>query len=158
MSDERESIGKPEGRKGQEGGPEILGDDELGPNVDGLSTKQEQAIVALLSESSVPKAASAIQVGSRTLYRWLSDPRFSRAFRRTRREAFGQAVALTQRYAVLAVNVLAKMMTDPLAPPHVRVTAAVAILRLGQDGIELDDLAARVEALEATAGQERQTH
>ncbi len=116
-----------------------------------LTVKQERAIVALLNEQTITKAAAAAQVGDRTLYKWLNDPDFSSAYRKARRQAFGQAIALTQRYAPLAVNTLAQVMMDQSAPHHAKVAAATTILRFGREGIELDDLAARIEALEETA-------
>ena len=59
--------------------------------------------------------------------------------------------APTQRYAPLAVNTLAQVMMDDGAPSSSKVAAATTILRFGREGIELDDLAARVEALEQSA-------
>ena len=118
---------------------------------DGLTAPQERAIIALLNEQTIGRAAAAADVGQRTLYRWLKDPTFSRAYREARREAFGQAIALTQRYAPLAVNTLAQVMMDDGAPSSSKVAAATTILRFGREGIELDDLAARVEALESAA-------
>ena len=122
-----------------------------GKTVDGLSASQEKAIVGLLSQTSMAKAAGEAQVGERTLYRWLREPAFSRAYRDARREAFGQAIALTQKYAPLAVATLAKVMADPAAPWTAKVSAASTILRFGREGIELDDLAARLDALESAA-------
>ncbi len=89
----------------------------------------------------------------RTLNRWLNKPAFARAYRKARREAFGQAIALTQRYAPVAVNTLAQVMMDAGAPASSKVAAATTLLRFGREGIELDDLAARVEALEEAAPQ-----
>ncbi len=117
----------------------------------GLTAPQERAIIALLNEQTVGRAADAAEVGQRTLYRWLKEPTFARAYREARREAFGQAIALTQRYAPLAVNTLAQVMMDDGAPSSSKVAAATTILRFGREGIELDDLAARIEALEETA-------
>ena len=54
-------------------------------------------------------------------------------------------------YAPLAVNTLAAIMSDKDAPTHSRVTAASTLLKFGREGIELDDLAARLEALEYAA-------
>ncbi len=125
----------------------------MGNEIDNLTTKQELAIVALLRESTVANAALACEASERTIYRWFQDPEFAKAYRRARREAFGHAVALTQRYAPLAVNTLASVMSDKNAPPHARVTAASNILKFGREGIELDDLAARVEALEQATEQ-----
>jgi hypothetical protein len=116
--------------------------------LDDLNPRQEKAIVALLGEHTVEKAAKAAGVGERTLYRWLDDPIFSSVYRKWRREAFSQAIALTQRYAPLAVNTLAKVMSDPSAPSSAKVSAATTLLRFAREGVELDDLAARVEALE----------
>ncbi len=109
--------------------------------------------MALLNEPTLGKAAEAVGVGQKTLYRWLRAPAFSRAYHRARRDAFGQAIALTQRYAPLAVNTLVKVMADHDAPHHAKVSAATTLLRFGREGIELDDLAARVEALEQAAPQ-----
>ena len=120
---------------------------------DALSPKQERAILALLQEPTIAKAAKAAKVGERTIHRWLSDSIFGRAYRKARREAFGHAIALTQHYAPLAVNTLATIMADTSAPSHARVTAASTLLKFGREGIELDDLAARVEALEGAAEQ-----
>ncbi len=97
----------------------------------GLTAPQERAIIALLNEQTVGRAAAAAEVGQRTLYRWLKDPMFSRAYREARRDAFGQAIALTQRYAPLAVNTLAQVMMDDGAPSSSKVAAATTILRFG---------------------------
>ncbi len=118
-----------------------------------LTPVQERAIIALLNEQTISRAAAVAEVGQRTLYRWLRKPEFARAYREARREAFGQAIALTQRYAPLAVNTLAQVMMDDGAPTSSKVAAATTILRFGREGIEVDDLAARVEALEQAAPQ-----
>lgn|GEM_PF-2260722 len=62
------------------------------------------------------KAAESCGVNERTLRRWLGDHKFRAAFRSARRQTFTQAMALTQRYTPMAVNMLAKVMTDPMSP------------------------------------------
>ncbi len=126
-------------------------DEEPDSVFDALSPKQEKAILALLQEPTIAKAAASAGVGNRSLVRWLTQDDFSRAYRKARREAFSQAIGLTQHYAPLAVNTLATIMADKTAPSHARVTAASTLLKFGREGIELDDLAARVEALENAA-------
>jgi hypothetical protein len=116
-----------------------------------LTPKQEEGIVALLNEPTVKKAAESIGVDERTVHRWLDQPEFSRRYRKARREAFAQAISLTQKYAPHAVQVLMKVMADPAAPYSAKVTAALGMLKFSRESIELDDLAARVEALEQTA-------
>ena len=130
---------------------------ECEKKIDGLTPRQEQAIVALMSEHNVAKAAQTAKVGITTIYRWFNDASFMTAYRKARRDAFSQAIGLTQRYAALAVNTLAQVMTDPKAAAHAKVTAAATILKFGRDGIELDDLAARVETLEQSVEQQNRT-
>ena len=89
------------------------------------------------------------------MHRWLAEPAFLAEYRRCRREAFGHSIALTQRYAPLAVTTLVKVMNDKATNANARVSAASALLRFGREGIELDDVAGRVEALEAEAEKER---
>lgn len=113
-----------------------------------LTPKQELAITALLNEPTVARAASSIGMNERTLYRWLKESEFMRVYRALRREAFAHAVSLTQRYAPVAVHALAQILSDKKAPYSARVSAAVAILKFSRESIELDDLAARIEALE----------
>lgn len=48
------------------------------------------------------------------------------AFRSARRQMFAQAIALTQHYTPMAVNVLAKVMTDPPSASPSKVAAAAA--------------------------------
>ena len=116
---------------------------------DGLTPQQEQAIIGLINETSVAAAARASGVGQRTLHNWINDDtRFMAAYRAARRQAFDQAIALTQRYASLAVTTLAKVMADASAANAAKVSAATAMLKFGRESIELDDLAARIEALE----------
>lgn len=123
---------------------------------EGLTPQQDAAILALLSEPTIAKAAEKAQVGERTLYRWLDDEAFARAYRRARREAFSQAITMTQRYAPMAIQQLARVMQDPATASAAKVSAAVAILKFSRESIELDDIASRLEALERAAKAERE--
>ncbi|MGP1308868.1 MAG: hypothetical protein ACTS27_01570 [Phycisphaerales bacterium] len=117
----------------------------------GLTPRQERAIACLLAEPSVAKAAESAGVGERTLHRWLREPLFAREYRAARRGAFDQAIGLTQRYGALAAQALARIVADPKSSASARVAAATAILRFGREGVELDDLASRIEDLEFAA-------
>lgn len=114
----------------------------------GLTSKQDAAVVALLHEPTIGRAAAVAGVGERTLQRWLTEPVFKAAVLSARREAFSQAIGLTQKYAPVAVATLVKVMQDQTVPPGAKVTAAAMLLRFGREGIELDDLAERIDALE----------
>ena len=115
---------------------------------DGLTSKQGQAVEALLREPTATKAAMAVGINERTLRRWMAAPVFRNALLRARRDAFGQAIGLTHRYAPVAVATLVKVMNDPGAAASAKVTAAAVLLKFGREGIELDDLASRIDQLE----------
>lgn len=117
--------------------------------VDGLTPTQERGVAALLVEPSIARAARTANVGERTLHTWMRQPKFMAAYRRLRRQAFSQAVGLTQRLAPVAVGTLAKIMADERVPSASRVAAAAALLRFGREALELDDLAERLSAVEA---------
>ncbi len=121
----------------------------------GLTPSQEQALIAMLNEPTIERAAKAAGVGERTLHRWLDDPVFSRAYRKARREAFAQAISASQRYAPLAVQTLAKIMADATLSVASRVSAATALLKFSRESIELDDLATRVDDLEKSMKEEQ---
>jgi hypothetical protein len=128
------------------------GDD--GPDAaDGLTARQAKALEALLREPTMASAAAAAGANERTLRRWLAEPAFRDAVFRARRDAFGQAIWLTQRYAAGAVATLVKVMGDAAAPPSSKVAAAGMLLKFGREGMEIDDLAERVEALERGKGR-----
>ncbi len=84
----------------------------------------------------------------------MDDPDFSKAYRKARRESFSQAMAASQKFAPVAVQVLAKIMTDTSAPMSSRVSAATALLKFSRESIELDDLATRVDDLERSMKDE----
>jgi len=113
-----------------------------------LTPRQQKALLALLNEPTVLKAAQASGVGERTLHRWIREPEFKRAYREALRESFSQTVALLHRYGPLAVATLAGVTQAQDAPHSAKVAASSAMLKHGRESIELDDLAERVEAVE----------
>lgn len=122
---------------------------------DQLTAQQHRAIEALLVEPSVGKAAQRSEVAERTMYRWLRQKEFARLLRERRRQAFGQSIAMAQRYAALAVQTLGQLMLDQSTPAMARVKAAAEILSFARDGIEIDDLVHRVEDVETMAHELR---
>ena len=78
-----------------------------------LDKKQEEAIVALLTQRNVEEAARAIDMATSTLYRWMQEPAFDAAFREARRLAFRQSIARLQQGATAAATTLLKIMLDP---------------------------------------------
>src|SRR6266849_5440263 len=119
--------------------------------------KKEEGIAALLTQRNVEEAARVAGIGTKTLLRWLKIPEFQTAYRQARREAFGQAVARLQQGTSAAATTLLKMMLDPKTPASVRVRAAECVMNQATKAIEIEDIEARVAALEKEAQATEQT-
>ena len=113
--------------------------------------KQEEAIAALLTQRNIEEAARTAKVGVRTLLRWLKLPEFDAAYRKARRDAFGQATARLQQGTSAAATTLLKVMIDANTPASVKVRAAEAILNHSAKALEIEDIESRVAALERAA-------
>jgi len=116
--------------------------------------RQEQAIVALLENPTLEKAAAALDVSSVTLWRWMQKPEFQEAYRKARREAFAQSVARLQHASQAAVGTLLRVMTDRDAPAASRVRAADVVLQTALRGMEVEDISARLDRLERLSTEE----
>jgi hypothetical protein len=119
----------------------------------GLTPKQEQAIAALLTEPSVAAAAMKTRASERTLRRWLDDPTFETAYRTARRKAVQQAIGRLQQVSAAAVSVLVRVMANEQTPAGTRTMAAKTILEFAIKAVEIEDLEARLSALEAQYGK-----
>ena len=112
--------------------------------------KKEDAIVALLTTRTVEEAARSVGVSTKTLLRWMKEPEFDTAYRAAKRAAFGQSIARLHHLSSAAVTTLGKVMLEPGTPPATRVRAADSILDHTTKAIEIEEIEARVAALEAT--------
>src|SRR5215470_18082856 len=114
-----------------------------------LSRKQDQVITALVTCASITEAAAQCGLADVTLRRWLKQEPFQAAYRDARRAVVQHAIAQVQRATGEAVETLRSVMQDAEAPASARVSAAKAILETALKGIDIDDLEARLAALEA---------
>jgi hypothetical protein len=114
-----------------------------------LTAKQERALVALLDCGEMKRAATTSGVNETTLWRWLQQPAFQARYRAARRQLVETAIAQLQSDCIVAVRVLREVAEDREAPASARVAAAKTIIDGAVRGVELRDLAERVENLEA---------
>jgi transposase-like protein len=113
--------------------------------------KKEAAISALLTQRSIEDAARSIDLGPSTLRRWMRIPDFEAAYRQARRDAMAQAIARLQQNSGAATTTMLKIMIDPASPPACRLNASRRVIEFGLQGIEVEDMQARVSALEGKA-------
>ena len=122
---------------------------QVGGHGEKLSRTQELAIAALLGTSTVAAAAQRAGLAEHTLRNWLKRPGFAAAYRQARARVLDEAIAQIQQATTAAVQTLAAVMADPEAPASARVTAAKEVLATALKVRELDELEARLAALEA---------
>ena len=118
--------------------------------------KQEEAIAALLTQRNIEEAAKAAGIAANTLLNWMKVPEFQKSYREARRAAFGQAIARLQQGTSAAATTLLKTMIDPATPASVKVRAAEAIFNHAAKAIEIEDIEARVAALEASVATDQE--
>jgi hypothetical protein len=114
-----------------------------------LSRKQDQVITALVTCASIPEAAAQCGLADVTLRRWLKQEPFQAAYREARRAVVQHAITQVQRATGEAVETLRSVMQDAEAPASAKVSAAKTILETAVKAVELEDLEARIVALEA---------
>ena len=107
--------------------------------------------MALLSHPNIEAAARAVGIGTATLLRWMKEPEFVAAYRAAKRAAFGQAIARLQQGTSAAATTLLKTMIDPNTPASVRVRAAECVMNQAMKAIGIEDIEARLAALETGA-------
>ena len=128
----------------------------LGDAGDNLTAVQERAIIALLSHTTIKRAARAVGIDDATLWRWLQDKDFHNAYRTARRESVSQAIARLQQVSTEAVNTLREVMRDKTAKGSERVSAAKAIIEYSIKAVEIEDMAERLAQVEAVLSQQPQ--
>ena len=111
-----------------------------------IERKSEAVIAALLTEPTQAAAAAKAGIGAATLQRWLRNPKFLFQYRIARRLIVEAAVGQVQQASSQAVDVLRRNLN--CGNPAVEVRAALAILDKAMVGVELIDVANRVEELE----------
>ena len=113
--------------------------------------KKEEAIAALLTYRTIEEAARAVNVSTKTLLRWQKEPEFDAGYRAAKRAAYAQAIARLQQASSAAVTTLLKVMVEPGTPPSTKVRAADSVLNHAAKAIEIEEIEARVAALERAA-------
>ncbi len=108
--------------------------------------------MALMSTSTLIDAAAQAKVSEVTLWRWLQDEDFAKAYRAARRQVVERAVSELQAACGEAVETLKRNLHCEQAAVEIR--AAQIILEQAVKGVELIDLQERVERLESLLAEQ----
>lgn len=113
-----------------------------------LTTKQQQAIEALLSEPTVQAAAKKVGISKTTIFRWLKDSVFSVAYRELRGQLLESTLIALQQASSDAVLTLKTVMKDEKARGSERVSAARCVLEMTLKAREVLEIEDRLKILE----------
>ena len=113
------------------------------------SAVRERALLALLSEKTIAKAAKRSGVNEKTLRRWLSDDETFKADYATARHATFQAgMNRVQTLVVRAIDTLDDLL-NAKKHPAVRLGAARTVVELGLHQHDSETILRRLEDIEA---------
>ena len=116
---------------------------------------RERAIVALLSERTIGKAAAMAGVNERTLRHWLSeDEAFQVEYAAARQATFRAGINRAQVLTVKAIDTLDELL-DEKKHPHVRLGAARTVAELGLHQHDAETILKKLDEIEAAQRQRR---
>ena len=118
-----------------------------------LNPRQKNAVLAVITAKTMDEAASQAGVDIKTLWRWRKNPLFVAAVDAARRDLMTKAADHLRLGAVEAVAALRRVLADKETAAPVVVQAASAILSHAIKVVELSDVTARLDALEAKADE-----
>ncbi len=117
-----------------------------------MTPKKQKALVALLTQPTKEKAASAAGITSKTLRGYLDDPEFQAEYKKAFAGLVEDATRKVQQTLDPAVAVLREIMEDSDENGQVRVSAARSVLEYGLKMTEQTDIITRLQELEAAVG------
>ncbi len=116
---------------------------------------RERAILALLSERTIGKAAAMAGVNERTLRHWLSeDEAFKAEYAAARQATFRAGINRAQVLTVKAIDTLEELL-DEKKHPHVRLGAARTVAELGIHQHDAETILKKLDEIEAAQRQRR---
>jgi hypothetical protein len=112
----------------------------------GISAKQEKLIAYLLSERTIDSACGKAKVAVTTYWRWMQTPAFLSEYRKARVSILENTVTRLQSLTFEAIDTLERSLH--CENPSVESRTAAVILDQALKGLEMLDLAQRVDTLE----------
>lgn len=115
----------------------------------GLSKKQTDFIVALMTCDTITQAHEQAGISQASAYKYLKDPIFKKAMNEMRTEAMRTVTQKLMNSGTDAVDALTTIMNDTSAAHTARVSAARAILDHLTKTFELSDIVEYLERIDS---------
>ena len=109
---------------------------------------RDRAVLALLNEKSIPKAAAKCNISERTLHRWLtSDAAFQAQYAEARQATFEAGMSRVQALTGKAIDTLDELL-DAKKYPNVRLGAARTVAELGIHQHDAETIMRKLDEIE----------
>lgn len=115
----------------------------------GKTRHRQAAITALITSGTVEEAAEQANVSRRTMHRYLADESFKREYSEAKTRMLDGALNRLRASSLQAVDVLVAIAGDLASPPSARVSAAKAIIEMSLKAGAIEEIEARLAAMEA---------
>jgi len=110
---------------------------------------RDKAILALLSEKNIPKAAATSGVGVRTLHKWLTeDEAFQADYTAARQATFEAGMSRVQALSGKAIETLDELLGEK-DHPNVRLGAARTVAELSIHQHDAETILRKLDEIEA---------
>jgi hypothetical protein len=116
----------------------------------------EDILAAVLTHQTLGAAAETLGLTRSGLWRIMKRPEFLEQYREARRQIVSHAVSHVQQATVQALDTLRKVMKDGDAFPLAQVLAAKTVLAVAVKGVEVEDMEARINAVEVAQREEEE--
>jgi ribulose 1,5-bisphosphate carboxylase large subunit-like protein len=115
----------------------------------GKRRKAEEAIAALMAGRTIKQAAQECNIGYRTLKTWLASEWFQIEYGAAKQRLLDSTINQVRSIGSEGVAGLHDVVTNTSHPAAARVSAARAILEVLLKAVEVQDIATRLQHLEA---------
>lgn len=113
-----------------------------------MTSKQNKAITALLTNPTKQEAATAAGISPATLRRYLADEEFQREYRKALAELVNEAATQARQSLSPALRCLRDIVEDSEESTSARIQASRALLEYGMQLINVADIETKLETLE----------
>lgn len=110
----------------------------------------------MLTEPTFEASYRKAGISKATALKYRHDSSFRQAYNEAKRQVMEQVTTKLQESATEAVNVLKAIMNDEEAPASSRIQSARIIIDTAYKGVELDDLAERLDEIETVIDNQKE--
>lgn len=115
------------------------------------ASKRQRFAKAIVENGSVGAAAKECNISTSTAYRWAKEQEVIDSVRQLKRAKMSALSAYMTKASGKAVDTVTTIMNDEEVNPQTRLQAAMFLIKIGYERLDMDDLEKRIEALEEEA-------